>query len=126
MEDSLAMVVREVDAGPERRSDPLWLPGIKYLMLSAIESCIDVAQHLCATQGWGPPADNGDAMRLLGVHGVLNTELAVQMRRAVGFRNVLVHEYVEVDDDVVRARAADHRDLTDFARSVADWTAARP
>ena len=38
MEDSLAMVVLEVDAGPERRSDPLWLPGIKYLMLSASAS----------------------------------------------------------------------------------------
>jgi len=126
MEDSLATVGQEVDADPERRSDPLWLPGIKYLMLSAIESCIDVAQHLCATQGWGPPADNGDAMRLLGVHGVLRAEVAGQMRRAVGFRNVLVHDYVDVDDDVVRARAADHHDLTDFARAVAAWMAARP
>ena len=120
------MVIREADASPERRSDPLWLPGIKYLMLSAIESCIDVAQHLCATQGWGPPADNGDAMRLLGVHGVLSVDLADQMRRAVGFRNVLVHEYVEVDDDVVRARAADHGDLTGLAGAVVGWMGAQP
>ncbi len=24
------------------------------------------AQHICATEGWGPPAGNGDAVRLLG------------------------------------------------------------
>ncbi len=38
----------------------------------------------------GPPADNGDAVRLLGGHGVLTTELAISIRKAVGFRNVLV------------------------------------
>ena len=30
---------------------------------------MDVAQHICSTEGWGPPADNGDAIRLLGEHG---------------------------------------------------------
>ncbi|WP_237702770.1 MULTISPECIES: hypothetical protein [Protofrankia] len=30
--------------------------------MTAIEACVDVAQHICATQGWGPPADNGDAI----------------------------------------------------------------
>ena len=43
------------------------------------EACVDVAQHICAAEGWGPPADNGDAVRLLGEHGVLTTELAVSM-----------------------------------------------
>lgn len=92
-----------------------------YLLQTAVEACVHVAQHLCATGGWGPPDDNGDAMRLLGVHGVLAPELALQMRRAVGFRNVLVHEYVGVDDDVVRARVLDHADLEQFSRSVLVW-----
>lgn len=119
--DSLAALDVESGADAERQSDPLWLPGVKYLLLSAIEATMDVAQHLCATEGWGPPADNGDAMRLLGRHGVLPEDLAIQMRQAVGFRNVLVHEYVAVDDDVVRARVLDHKDLEAFIRSVATW-----
>jgi uncharacterized protein YutE (UPF0331/DUF86 family) len=71
---------------------------VKYTFVTAIEACVDVAQHICATEGWGPPADNGDAVRLCGKHGVLTTDLAVWMRKAVGFRNVLVHDYIEVDD----------------------------
>lgn len=45
------------------------------------------------------------------------------MRRAVGFRNVLVHEYAEVDDRVVLTRLNDPTDLEQFARQVADWLA---
>jgi uncharacterized protein YutE (UPF0331/DUF86 family) len=63
-----------------------------------------VAQHICATEGWGPPADNGDAVRLLGEHGVLQQGLARSIRQAVGFRNVLVHDYIRVNDDIVIGR----------------------
>jgi hypothetical protein len=52
----------------------------------------------------GPPSDNGDAVNLLGKHGVLSPELASSLRTAAAFRNVLVHEYVEVSDDVVVTR----------------------
>ena len=38
--------------------------GVKYTFVTAIEACVDVAQHICATEGWGPPTDNGDAVRL--------------------------------------------------------------
>lgn len=39
----------------------------------------------------------------------------------MGFGNVLVHEYVAVDDAVVLARLGDLGDLLDFGKSVADW-----
>lgn len=121
VEDSLQALAAEASADQERRADPLWLPGVKYLLQTAVEACVDVAQHLCATRGWGPPQDNGDSMRLLGSHGVLSADLAVQMRKAVGFRNVLVHEYVDVDETVVAERVADHQDLRDFIVAVVSW-----
>jgi uncharacterized protein YutE (UPF0331/DUF86 family) len=89
--------------------------------LSAIEACVDVAQHICATEGCGPPADNGDAVRLLGTHGVLTPELAISMRKAVGFRNVLVHDYIEVDDEIVVRRLKGLSDLDEFVRQVAAY-----
>jgi uncharacterized protein YutE (UPF0331/DUF86 family) len=119
--DSIETLRGEQSASAERRSDPLWLPGIKYLMIAAIECCIDVAQHLCSAQRWETPRDNGDAMRILGQRGVIGSETAEQMRRAVGFRNVLVHEYVDVDDAVVVRRLEDLTDLDAFIAAVADW-----
>ena len=75
----------------------------------------------CATEGWGPPDDNGHAASLLGEHGVIPRELGAVMRRAVGFRNVLVHEYVEVQDAVVVERLDHLGDLRSFVASVSQW-----
>jgi uncharacterized protein YutE (UPF0331/DUF86 family) len=117
----LAVLRAEASADPERRADPLWLRGVKYTFVTAIEAGVDVAQHVCASEGWGPPRDNGDAIRLLGTHGVLPADLADRLRRAVGFRNVLVHDYVEVDDGIVLERLANLADLDDFVAVVAAW-----
>ena len=125
--DDTAVLRQEVGASRERRQDPIWLRGVKYTFVTAIEACVDVAQHICATEGWGPPADNGDAVRLLGDHGVLTPELAVSMRKAVGFRNVLVHDYIEVDDSIVVDRLKSLGDLEAFVRQVAAYvTGAQP
>ena len=67
--DDVSVLEREAGADESRREDPIWLRGVKYTFVTAIEACVDVAQHICSAEGWGPPADNGDAVRLLGEHG---------------------------------------------------------
>jgi uncharacterized protein YutE (UPF0331/DUF86 family) len=121
--DDVAVLAREAGADGERQADPLWLPGVKYTFVTAIEACVDVAQHICASEGWGPPSDNGDALVLLGRHGLLSPDLARALRKAVGFRNVLVHDYVRVDDEIVRDRLHDLSDLEEFVRSVSAFLA---
>ncbi|WP_197743111.1 type VII toxin-antitoxin system HepT family RNase toxin [Mycobacterium lacus] len=115
----MAILRRESLADPIRRADPIWLRGVKYTFVTAIEACIDIGQHICSTQGWGPPSDNGDVMRLLGSHGVLAADLADAMRKAIGFRNVLVHEYIQVSDDIVIGRLENLVDLQRFVDHVA-------
>ncbi|WP_204807670.1 type VII toxin-antitoxin system HepT family RNase toxin [Mycobacterium riyadhense] len=117
--DDLAVLRRESAADQARRADPIWLRGVKYTFITAIEACIDIGQHICSTRGWGPPSDNGDALRLLGAHGVLTADLADAMRKAVGFRNVLVHEYIQVSDDIVIGRLGNLEDLERFVEQVA-------
>ncbi|MBU6279127.1 MAG: DUF86 domain-containing protein [Actinomycetales bacterium] len=50
---------------------------------------------------------------------------ALGMVKAVGFRNVLVHEYVDVQDAIVLDRLSDHKDLMNFAREIAAWLGAQ-
>ncbi len=121
--DDVAVLKRESSASEERRQDPIWLRGAKYTFVTAIEACVDVTQHICAAEGWGPPADNGDAVRILGERGVLTSQLAASIRKAVGFRNVLVHEYIKVDDAIVVDKLADLSDLEDFVSEVAAYVA---
>jgi uncharacterized protein YutE (UPF0331/DUF86 family) len=114
-------------AGPDReaiRRDPDRLAALKYVFVTAIEGCLDVAQHLCASEGWGPPATNADALRLLGRHGVISTDLAEALARAVGFRNVLVHGYADVDDRLVVAQLDRLGDLERFVADVSRFAGA--
>ena len=115
----------EQAAGSDRRADAIWLPGVKYLFISAVEACIDTAQHICSSEAPIAPRDNGDAMRALGQRGILDPGTADRMRMAVEFRNVLVHEYVGVDDGIVLNRLADLSDLEEFIVQVSRWLSAR-
>jgi uncharacterized protein YutE (UPF0331/DUF86 family) len=54
--DDTAVLRQEAGATEERRLDPMWLRGVKYTFVTSIEACVDVAQHICATEGWDPPS----------------------------------------------------------------------
>lgn len=120
---NLQYLEAETIALEARRSDPIWMAGIKYWLVTAVEACIDIAQHMAGSEGWRLPADNGDAMRVLAENGVLDPALADRMRMAVGFRNVVIHEYARVDERIVLERLADPSDLDLFVRSVSEWLA---
>ena len=122
--NNVSLLLIEANADEAARGQTTWLPGVKYLLQTAIEACMDVAQHICAASGWGIPNDNGQAMTILMQHRVIEASVEQAMRKAIGLRNVLVHEYVGVDDSIVLARIEDLSDIDDFASQVADWLAA--
>lgn len=121
LDEGLASLMRRREATPAQRQDETWLLAVKYLFVTSIEACIDIAQHLCSTESLGTPIDNGDSMRRLGDADIIEKNTAGAMVAAVGFRNVLVHEYVEVDDRIVIERLQDHQDLMDFASQIGRW-----
>lgn len=84
----------------------------------AIQAALDIAYHLCAANEV-LPATSGDAFVQLASRGLIERDLAERLVRAVGFRNVLVHEYTEVDWKIVmRVMRTDVRDLAAFGRVV--------
>jgi uncharacterized protein YutE (UPF0331/DUF86 family) len=97
------------------------LDAIKYRFITAIEGAARVAHHLAVSEGWTTPESNADAFAVLGNRGVITPELATQLGRAAGFRNVLVHRYTEVDDEQVLANLDRLADLDDFVEEVGTW-----
>lgn len=114
-----------------RSEHPETLPGedilnaVKYRFITAIEACVDVAMHIVASEGWGAPATNAEAIALMAAHGVLPRDLEPRIRAAVGFRNLLVHGYDVVDDDRVAAYMDDLGDLEQFVSHVSRWVTAQ-
>ncbi len=67
----------------------------------AIQGCIDLAIHTCVDEKLGAPSTAAQAFLLLANHGQLDSELAHKLTRAAGLRNLIVHQYTELDYDRV-------------------------
>lgn len=93
----------------------------KYLLITAIEDVLSVANHVIASEGWRSPADYADAFAVLREHHVLPRDLADRLAAMARFRNLLVHIYAEVDDARVhRFLREDLGDFEAFASAVLD------
>jgi uncharacterized protein YutE (UPF0331/DUF86 family) len=80
----------------QRRQDALVLN-----LLRACETTIDLAMHVVRIRALGVPASSRHAFVLLAEAKLLGPDLAVDLQRMVGFRNVAVHRYRDLDLDVV-------------------------
>ncbi len=76
----------------------------------ACELAIDVAMHLVRTRKLGLPQDSREAFSLLQQAGLLAVPLAHSLQRMVGFRNIAVHRYQDINLDIVRAVLANQLD----------------
>lgn len=105
---------RDIQAVVERR------------MQTAIESCINIGNHLIARLRLRAPRDYADVFRILGDAKILPLELVEKMTDMAKFRNLLVHVYGEIDheriyDDLPVRLAA----LDAFAKYIAQWLKAQ-
>lgn len=87
----------------------------------AIQMCVDIGAHWLAEQAEAKsPRTMGQTFEALAEAGVINKELGIRLRKFVGFRNILVHNYDEVNWDIVFTICSDHlSDFKDFARTFA-------
>ena len=79
-------------------ADPQQVHASKYLLITAIEDALAAANHTIASEGYRAPSDYTDAFRSLDEAGVLPSDLAERLEGMARFRNLLVHQYAEVDD----------------------------
>lgn len=66
----------------------------------AIQACIGIGAHLIAELGLEAPSEYRGVFESLRKAG-LDPHLAERLADAAGMRNVLVHAYLEVDDEAV-------------------------
>jgi len=94
----------------------------RYLHL-AIEEVLDIANHFVSYYRWREPTGYRDLFLILVEHGVLPREYLPGFQNMASFRNMLVHCYENIDDEVVfgifNKRLGDF-DL--FMSLIIDWT----
>lgn len=79
-----------------------------------IETCADIANHIVSDKGMRPPTSYADTFNVLFENNVIDSELFTIMEKMAKFRNVVVHQYEDVDSEIVVVILKKH--LGDFER----------
>ena len=74
---------------------------IVFNLQRTIQSTIDLAFHVISSEKYGVPKNLKDAFQILKDKKIIDHELADKLSRMVGFRNIVVHEYENVNLDVL-------------------------
>lgn len=98
-------------------AEPRTRLAAEHALQLAIQSCIDIGAHLISELGLQAPADYRGVFASLSPAG-LDQQLAARLAAAAGMRNILVHGYLDVDDELVWDALARLDDLRGFAATV--------
>jgi uncharacterized protein YutE (UPF0331/DUF86 family) len=72
----------------------------RYLHL-AIEGVMDIANHLVSFYKWREPTGYRDLFLILKEHGIISEKYLPTFQSMASFRNMLVHRYETIDDELV-------------------------
>jgi len=123
--ESLRRCLRRIETKCPAEADTLIidvdLQDIISLNLSrAVQLCVDIGAHLISSMDVPPPDTMGQTFDILAQAGVLTLSLALSLKKAVGFRNIAVHNYDAINWHIVHSIVKNHlADFTTFAKIVA-------
>ncbi len=86
----------------------------------AVQLCVDIGSHIISETEESAPATMGDVFATLSKLGAITPVTSEAMRKAVGFRNVAVHNYDTINWEIVFAIC--QKSLPDFRRYVEEVT----
>ncbi len=95
-------VLREIKASvtlEELKVNKRYEWEVRYGLLESIQVVIDIACKLVSQYNLGNPKTYRACVELLQQHKYLDEPLAQKVIGMVGLRNLLVHEYVKIDEE---------------------------
>jgi len=91
----------------------------------AVQLCVDIGSHMLLDHSVPSPDSMAGVFGAMGKAEILSAALARRMAKAVGFRNLAVHEYASMDWGIVYAIVTTRlQDFRDYAREIVRITSA--
>ena len=82
----------------------------------AVQACVDIAAIVISDSNYPYPSTMGEAFEILEKMKVIDGDLKIKLQNAVGFRNILVHDYTKVNWDIVWSIVT--KNISDFKKFV--------
>jgi len=98
----------------EFQSDWQKVHAAERLLQTAIQNVIDIGAHILADLGDSRWNEYRDIPERLSAHGIILQEEVASLQAMIGMRNILVHQYVDLD--IIKLHEAIRERLADFDR----------
>jgi uncharacterized protein YutE (UPF0331/DUF86 family) len=93
----------------------------------SVKICVDIAAYILANSNIPPPMTMQDAFYQLNMLEIISKETFEKMQRSVGFRNIAIHEYDEINWEIVFSILCHHvDDFKAFAKEIFQWVESKP
>ncbi|MGD6843083.1 type VII toxin-antitoxin system HepT family RNase toxin [Bacillus infantis] len=110
IERCLQRVNEEYEGKPANLQNFTKQDSIVLNLQRACEASIDLAMHIVAEEKLGLPQNSRDAFSLIEESGIINAPLSVKMKAMIGFRNIAVHDYQEINLVILQKILENHLD----------------
>lgn len=127
LNELMSLIRKNTEALNELNSDAIkdyiMLNAVLHLLQVSIQAMIDLSSRLIVELGYKIPSTYGEIPSILRELNIISNEDALTMKRMIGFRNVIVHGYVDVSVDLVKRIMTDkkYRDILLIALKIFNW-----
>lgn len=119
IEKCINRINEEYEGNSENLQDYRKMDMIVLNLQRACEAVLDLAMYVVSTRRLGLPQNKREAFILLEQNKIIDSKMSKNMQGMVGFRNIAVHDYKEIDEDILKDVIENHlNDLLDFARII--------
>ena len=123
IERCIKRIREEYENNPKHLENYTKQDSIVLNLQRACEASIDLAMHVVAQKKLGLPQTSRDAFTLLEQHGIISSSLSQKMKAMVGFRNIAVHDYQELNLTILQKILDKHlTDFTEFTKAIVGQT----
>ncbi len=105
----------------EIKTDALKQWALRYGLLETIQIAIDISCHITNKFNLGNPKTYAECVELLHANNYLHDEIAKKIKGMIGLRNLLVHEYSEIDVDKLYLTLDSLDDFVSYAEAIKNF-----
>ncbi len=115
----ISRIQEEYENNPENLNDYRRMDGIVLNLQRACETVTDTAMYIISTRKLGIPQTKKEAFQILEENKLISKEMCDSMKKMIGFRNIAIHDYKEIDEMILQDVIENHLpELEEFMKQM--------
>ena len=119
IERCINRINEEYEGNLQNLEDYRKMDAIVLNLQRACEMATDVAMYIVSTRKLGIPQTKKEAFEKLYENKLISDDMCRKMKGMIGFRNIAIHEYKEIDEEILKDVIENHLvDIKEFVREM--------